>query len=82
MSLTFSTIVQTSWALDVLISTTTVPTWEIEQGINYLTKNNPKPPESIIYPTGAGLPGHFYIHYHSLQSDLAIVDVKSLSEKI
>ncbi|MGE8205123.1 prenyltransferase/squalene oxidase repeat-containing protein [Heyndrickxia sp. NPDC080065] len=63
--LSFSTIVQTSWALDALISTTSYPTHEIEKGIDFLTKSASKPIKSFTYPTGAGLPGHFYIYYHS-----------------
>lgn len=63
--LPFSTIVQTSWALDALISTAEYSTQEIESGIHFLTKKREESERSVTYPTGAGLPGHFYINYHS-----------------
>ncbi|HHW36279.1 MAG TPA: squalene--hopene cyclase [Bacillales bacterium] len=63
--LPFSTISQTSWALDALISTSNIPSVEIDKGIDYLTKSISIPLEAYTYPTGAGLPGHFYAYYHS-----------------
>jgi sporulenol synthase len=61
--LPYSTTVQTSWAVDALISVSEKTTPEIEKGIYFLTSC--KSLKSKTYPTGAGLPGHFYIHYHS-----------------
>ncbi|MFC7393981.1 prenyltransferase/squalene oxidase repeat-containing protein [Scopulibacillus cellulosilyticus] len=63
--LTYSTIVQTSWAVDTLISIYEKPTTEIEKGIDYILNRENHPEKSLTYPMGAGLPGHFYIYYHS-----------------
>lgn len=63
--LPFSTIAQTSWALDTLISSFDERTEAIEKGITYLLNQQCLPAESFTYPTGAGLPGQFYIYYHS-----------------
>lgn len=63
--LSFSTIVQTSWALDALIASTDHSTETIERGIEFLIRGHDETGKSATYPTGAGLPGHFYIHYHS-----------------
>lgn len=65
--LSYSTVVQTSWAVDTLISTSDTPTIEIEKGIEYILNWNTYPKKVMTYPTGAGLPGLFYIHYHSYQ---------------
>ncbi|WP_026695380.1 terpene cyclase/mutase family protein [Peribacillus kribbensis] len=61
--LPYSTIVQTSWAVDALVSACDSLTPEIERGIWFLTSC--KADKSLSYQTGAGLPGHFYINYHS-----------------
>ncbi|MDT8860987.1 hypothetical protein N0O92_12160 [Alkalihalobacillus sp. MEB130] len=60
-----STPSQTAWALDALIATYDKPTEAIHNGIAYLLENNYQNNWTINYPTGAGLPGGFYIHYHS-----------------
>ncbi|PGS50945.1 prenyltransferase/squalene oxidase repeat-containing protein [Bacillus sp. AFS041924] len=66
--LSFSTVVHTSWVVDTLISINDYPTKEIEDGIanilNWLKIHDKR----LTYPTGGGLPGHFYINYHSYQS--------------
>ena len=62
VTLPFSTPSQTAWALDALISYYDKETPVIRKGISYLLSNsyiNEK------YPTGTGLPGGFYIRYHS-----------------
>ncbi|TVX93626.1 prenyltransferase/squalene oxidase repeat-containing protein [Paenibacillus agilis] len=61
-----STPSQTAWALDALIAVSPQPTEEIERGIQnllYMLQHPNK--QSNTYPTGAGLPGNFYIYYHS-----------------
>lgn len=63
VSLPYSTVVQTAWAVDALISVVETPTPEIERGIHFLTNHHSA--KSLTYPTGAGLPGYFYIYYHS-----------------
>ncbi len=56
-----STPTQTAWALNALTAIHKEPTVEMENAINWLMKQRDK----TNYPTGAGLPGAFYIHYHS-----------------
>ncbi|PHA03417.1 squalene--hopene cyclase [Bacillus pseudomycoides] len=62
ISIPFSTPSQTAWALDALIAVHDKETASIQKGINYLLEHSL---EHIEYPTGAGLPGEFYIRYHS-----------------
>ncbi|TLS38991.1 squalene--hopene cyclase [Pseudalkalibacillus caeni] len=62
--LNFSTPSQTSWALDALIACDRQPSSEIDAGIQKLVKDEWEE-DAEIYPTGAGLPGGFYIHYDS-----------------
>ncbi|QJD85996.1 terpene cyclase/mutase family protein [Cohnella herbarum] len=61
----YSTVVHTAWALDTLIAVHDQPTDEIDKGLINLLEWNRQKSERSTYPTGAGLPGHFYIHYHS-----------------
>ncbi|MBA4602829.1 terpene cyclase/mutase family protein [Thermoactinomyces mirandus] len=66
VSLSFSTPVQTAWALDALIACHDQPTPAIEKGIlRLLELMEEREPEVWSYPTGAGLAGQFYINYHS-----------------
>ncbi|TCP21954.1 squalene/oxidosqualene cyclase-like protein [Scopulibacillus darangshiensis] len=66
--LLYPTVVQTSWALDALIACHHHPTEEIDRGIDYLlSRGTNHSSKAVTYPMGAGLPGHFYIHYHSYQ---------------
>ncbi|ANS75367.1 squalene--hopene cyclase [Paenibacillus yonginensis] len=65
-----STPSQTAWALDALIAASSQPIPEIERGIVRLAEFLPSDPADpadplLSYPTGAGLPGNFYTHYHS-----------------
>ncbi|OPA81014.1 squalene--hopene cyclase [Paenibacillus selenitireducens] len=60
-----STPSQTAWALDALIAVHSQPTDEIDQGIRRLIALLHEDNWMTSYPTGAGLPGMFYIHYHS-----------------
>jgi sporulenol synthase len=55
-----STIVQTAWATDALIAVHDRPTTAIQKGMTFLLDHD-ELEES--YPTGAGLPGQFYIRY-------------------
>ncbi|GMA61650.1 hypothetical protein GCM10025859_20900 [Alicyclobacillus fastidiosus] len=59
-----STISQTAWATDALIAAHSHLVPAIEQGVGFLVKEQ-KYDWTNTYPTGAGLPGGFYIHYHS-----------------
>lgn len=60
-----STPSQTAWALDALIAVQTQPTPEVDQGIHRLIALLHEDGWKGTYPTGAGLPGYFYSHYHS-----------------
>ncbi|MFC7372580.1 prenyltransferase/squalene oxidase repeat-containing protein [Fictibacillus iocasae] len=60
-----STLTQTAWALDTLISVFPYPTEQIKKGMDYLLDPLSDTDFSRTYPTGAGLPGSFYIYYHS-----------------
>ncbi|MEB4616707.1 hypothetical protein OOT08_18920, partial [Leucobacter sp. M11] len=65
--LSFSTASQTAWALDALISISDQADDAIEKGMRRLLDliNNEQTSPADSYPTGAGLKGKFYIHYHS-----------------
>lgn len=60
-----STPSQTAWALDALIAVQAQPTAAIDRGIQRLITLMHEEDWKSTYPTGAGLPGHFYSHYHS-----------------
>ncbi|WP_377888057.1 prenyltransferase/squalene oxidase repeat-containing protein [Alkalihalobacillus sp. R86527] len=61
--LSHATPSQTAWAVNALMSWEG-DTIEVRRGIDYLLKHSFTEQE-LTYPTGAGLPGSFYIHYHS-----------------
>lgn len=65
-----STLSQTAWAVDALISVQKKKGEEkyqksILRGVHFLLKNGQRREWMDTYPTGAGLPGLFYTHYHS-----------------
>jgi sporulenol synthase len=60
-----STPSQTAWMVDALVSVSPQSTSAIENGVDYLIKSSHLLDWRVSYPTGAGLPGGFYIHYHS-----------------
>jgi sporulenol synthase len=60
-----STPSQTAWALDALIAASREPADAMERGMHFLIESGAKNDWTTSYPTGAGLPGGFYIHYHS-----------------
>jgi len=61
----FSTPSQTAWALDALIAAGLQENPAVTRGVESLLKLVEKNGTETSYPTGAGLPGGFYIHYHS-----------------
>ncbi|WP_204166748.1 squalene--hopene cyclase [Bacillus sp. CGMCC 1.16541] len=63
--LSFSTPSQTAWALDALISVCSINDKAITKGMQFLLEANELPHHQRHYPTGIGLPGQFYINYHS-----------------
>ncbi|MDM5339145.1 prenyltransferase/squalene oxidase repeat-containing protein [Fictibacillus enclensis] len=64
-ALPYSTITQTAWAVDALIAACPKPTDSIKRGIDYLLHRENYHGIHVSYPTGAGLPGTFYMYYHS-----------------
>jgi sporulenol synthase len=62
--LTFSTLSQTSWAADTLIQCKEINNESVKKGLTFLLKES-KSAQSLTYPTGIGLPGQFYVNYHS-----------------
>lgn len=61
----FSTPSQTAWAVDAL-SVCKETGESLNRGVDYLLKKS-FDMEERTYPTGAGLPGGFYIRYHSYE---------------
>ncbi|MDM5316194.1 prenyltransferase/squalene oxidase repeat-containing protein [Fictibacillus sp. b24] len=61
VKLNASTPSQTAWALNALTAIHRQPTLEMEKAVSWLMTHR----EQENYPIGAGLPGAFYIHYHS-----------------
>ncbi|MCU6707462.1 squalene--hopene cyclase [Paenibacillus sp. J5C_2022] len=60
-----STPSQTAWALEALMACREQPTQAIHRGVARLIALLREHDWKTIYPTGAGLPGHFYAHYES-----------------
>jgi sporulenol synthase len=60
-----STVIHTAWALDTLIATSNSMTREIKAGIQFLLDALQNNDWTDDYPTGQGMAGGFYIHYHS-----------------
>jgi sporulenol synthase len=60
-----STPSQTAWMVDALVAASKKNTPYIEKGVQYLIQSGNLHDWTVSYPTGAGLPGGFYIHYHS-----------------
>ncbi|MFB5189746.1 prenyltransferase/squalene oxidase repeat-containing protein [Alicyclobacillus fastidiosus] len=68
-----STVSQTAWATDALIAAFPHPVPAIERGVSYLAKERHKSDWTQSYPTGGGLPGGFYIHFHSYNTVWTLV---------
>ncbi|MDK8642930.1 prenyltransferase/squalene oxidase repeat-containing protein [Niallia taxi] len=64
IALPFSTDSQTAWAIDALVAAGESKSEAVTRGLKFLLTAN-KNTLSSTYPTGIGLPGQFYIHYHS-----------------
>jgi sporulenol synthase len=63
--LKFSTPSQTAWAIDTLLTIRDRNDDAIQKGVNYLLNQTSRKENELKYPTGLGLPGQFYVHYHS-----------------
>ncbi|MDG5787429.1 prenyltransferase/squalene oxidase repeat-containing protein [Evansella sp. AB-P1] len=75
--LPYGTPSQTAWAVDALIAIEDKETIEIEKGIKFLVEKK----GNGHYPTGGGLPGSFYIHYHSYKTIWPLLVVSHYLEK-
>ncbi|MCM3631822.1 squalene--hopene cyclase [Paenibacillus camelliae] len=76
-----STPSQTAWALDALIAMHDRPTSAINRGIKRLMALINENGWPTIYPTGAGLPGNFYVHYHSYRYIYPLLALSHYYEK-
>lgn len=81
ISLPYSTITQTAWALDAMIAACPTPNRTIKRGIDYLLNRENYNVQSLTYPTGAGLPGTFYIYYHSYNHVWPLLTLSHYREK-
>ncbi|SES28787.1 squalene--hopene cyclase [Salipaludibacillus aurantiacus] len=76
-----STPSQTAWALDALIAVDNKPTHTINKGVEQLVHSVHKTDWTTDYPTGAGLPGAFYIHYHSYRYIWPLMSLSNYKNK-
>ncbi|WP_080875952.1 squalene--hopene cyclase [Oceanobacillus timonensis] len=76
-----STRTHTAWALDALIAAEEKATPEIKRGISYLLETSEKADWTTAYPKGQGLPGGFYIHYHSYEYLFPLLALANYREK-
>ena len=65
ITLPFSTLSQTAWALDALIAVFDKPNEPMKRACSFLVRKLNTPGPAADYPTGAALPGHMYNHYES-----------------
>lgn len=63
--LPFSTPSQTAWAVDALIAAGEAESAEVQRGVQFLLNREQWKGKAKTYPTGVGLPGQFYVYYHS-----------------
>ena len=76
-----STLTHTAWALDVLITVLEKPTRSIERGIQFLLNHLDREDWTSSYPTGQGMAGAFYIHYHSYQYIFPLLTLSHFRKK-
>jgi sporulenol synthase len=65
VSLSFGTPSQTAWAVDAIMAVKGKEAPSVQRGIAFLLKQHELSYSALTYPTGLGLPGGFYIRYHS-----------------
>ncbi|MCQ6560297.1 squalene--hopene cyclase [Paenibacillus mendelii] len=63
--LQYSTLVQTAWALDALVSVLDSANEATDRAADFLLRHLLTTGSVTSYPTGAGLPGHIYSRYES-----------------
>ncbi|MBY0028426.1 squalene--hopene cyclase [Priestia aryabhattai] len=78
--LPFSTPSQTAWALDALMTICPLKDRAVEKGIKFLLNPN-LTEQQIHYPTGIGLPGQFYIQYHSYNDIFPLLALAHYAKK-
>jgi sporulenol synthase len=76
-----STPSQTAWALDALIAVCEEPLPAINKGMRQLIQLMHKDDWTTQYPTGAGLPGSFYSHYHSYRYIWPLITLSNYKKK-
>ncbi|HWJ78165.1 MAG TPA: squalene--hopene cyclase [Niallia sp.] len=79
--LSFSTESQTAWAVDALIAGGEWKSAEVKAGVSYLLSDH-KREIAISYPTGIGLPGQFYIYYHSYNKIFPLLALAHYQSKL
>ncbi|MCV9886025.1 squalene--hopene cyclase [Metabacillus halosaccharovorans] len=80
--LLYSTPSQTSWALDALIQSNAHKNESVQKGISHLLDPSSFSQSALTYPTGIGLPGQFYIHYHSYNDIFPLLALAHYRKKI
>ncbi|OPH59071.1 squalene--hopene cyclase [Paenibacillus ferrarius] len=76
-----STPSQTAWALDALTAVHPKPLPAMERGLGQLLHQLHKDDWTTRYPTGAGLPGSFYTHYHSYRHIWPLIALTQYKKK-
>ncbi|SDH48358.1 squalene--hopene cyclase [Alteribacillus bidgolensis] len=76
-----STRTHTAWALDALLAAEKEETPGIKQGIHFLLETSEKNNWTTTYPKGQGLPGGFYIHYHSYEHLFPLIALSHYQKK-
>ncbi|MCR2806410.1 squalene--hopene cyclase [Paenibacillus soyae] len=77
-----STPSQTAWALDALLAASPAQSAAIEKGVHRLCELLHEDDWASVYPTGAGLPGNFYMHYHSYRYIWPLLALSRYRERI
>jgi len=80
--LLYSTPSQTAWALDALIQSNAYVKESVKKGIAHLLDRSSFSQTALSYPTGIGLPGQFYIHYHSYNDIFPLLALAHYRKKI
>ncbi len=80
--LPYSTPSQTAWALDALIKSNAYNNSSVQKGISHLLNPSSFSESALTYPTGIGLPGQFFIHYHSYNDIFPLLAIAHYRNKI
>jgi sporulenol synthase len=76
-----SNLTDAAWALDALIAVSEKPTVAIKKGMQYLLDSLDKEDWTTEYPKGQGIPGTYYIHYHSYRYIFPLLALSHYQEK-